>query len=238
MKRGSRTATALLLAAMALAACWLAWEVMHWPDVKSLSISDPKTTAFIELYKDRMAREGRKPRLQWIWTPYEKISDDLKLAVLVGEDFNFFSHRGFDLGEMKSALQEAWEEKELPRGASTITQQTVKNLWLSPSRNPLRKIKEALLTRQIEGALSKKRILEIYLNIVEFGPGLYGAEAASQSYFKKHASEMTSHEAAELAAALPYPKRWHPGSTSRNYARRVDLLERKMAEADRLRNLI
>lgn len=207
MKGRLRVGALLLISGLALAVCWLGWEVSHWPDVKALSTSNPKTTAFIELYQDQSVREGEKPCLQWIWTPSAKISEDLKLAVLVGEDFNFFSHHGFDLGEMKSALQEAWEEKELPRGASTLTQQTVKNLWLSPSRNPLRKVKEAILTRQVERALSKKRILEIYLNIVEFGPGIYGAEAASQFYFKKHASALSSHEAAELAASLPYPKR-------------------------------
>ena len=106
------------------------------------------------------------------------------------------------------------------------------------SRSPLRKVREAILTWQIERALSKKRILEIYLNIVEFGPGIYGAEAASMHYFKKHASELSAHEAAELAAALPFPKRWHPGSPSRNYARRVDLLERKMLKAESLKKQI
>jgi monofunctional biosynthetic peptidoglycan transglycosylase len=238
MKRTSRLWMGIVFLLLILPAAWISWEVLHWPRVQELLKSNPKTTAFIELYKEGMVREGKKPRLFWTWVPYNQIAPDLKHAVLAGEDFNFFSHHGFDLGEMKSALKEAWEEKEIPRGASTITQQAVKNLWLSPSRNPLRKIKEAVLTRQIERALPKKRILEIYLNIVEFGPGIYGAEAASQFYFKKHASQLSSREAAELAASLPYPKRWHPGSPSKNYARRAGLLERKIAASDWLRNLI
>ena len=235
---GCRFRIILLLLILSVLGAFTAWEALGWPDVKSLAASDPKTTAFIELYKAEMIRLGKPPQVEWRWVAYGKIGDDLKLAALVGEDFNFFTHHGFDLGEMKSALKEAWEEKEMPRGASTITQQMVKNLWLSPSRNPLRKIKEAILTRQVERTLSKKRILEIYLNVVEFGPGLYGAEAAALHYFKKHASQLSSGEAARLAAALPYPKRWHPGCSSRNYARRVDLLAHKMDRADWLRKLL
>ena len=235
---GCRFSIILLLLILFLMGAAIAWEALWWSNVKSLSISDPKTTAFIELFKKEMTRLGKPPQVEWRWVAYGKISDDLKLAALVGEDFNFFTHHGFDLGEMKSALKEAWEEKEMPRGASTITQQMVKNLWLSPSRNPLRKIKEAILTRQTERTLSKKRILEIYLNVVEFGPGIYGAEAAAQHYFKKRASQLSSGEAAQLAAALPYPKRWHPGCSSRNYARRVELLEHKMDRADWLRPML
>ena len=119
----------------------------------------------------------------------------------------------------------------MPRGASTITQQVAKNLWLSPSYNPLRKLKEALLTRQLERALSKRRILEIYLNVAEFGPGVYGAEAAAQRYFGVAAAGLDEPQAAQLAAGLPRPSSWHPGSSSRAYANRTRRILGRMARA-------
>ncbi len=128
--------------------------------------------------------------MAWAWTPYSAISPTLKRAVLVAEDIDFFSHHGFALAEMQNALEDALRDRELPRGASTITQQLAKNLWLSPSRNPLRKGKEALLTWQLERALSKRRILELYLNVVELGPGIYGVGAASQRYFGKAPADL------------------------------------------------
>jgi monofunctional biosynthetic peptidoglycan transglycosylase len=170
--------------------------------------------------------------------PYGAIAPSLKRAVLVAEDVNFFAHRGFDLDEMREAVTEAFAEAELPRGASTITQQLAKNLWLSRARSPVRKVREALLTRQLESTLGKRRILELYLNVVEFGPGVYGAEAASRRYFGKPAAELDEHEAALLAAALPSPARWHPGSLSPLYYRHVRSIERRMARAQFLWKLI
>lgn len=167
-----------------------------------------------------------------------RLSPNLKRAVLVGEDINFFHHDGFDRAEIRRALEEAWEEKEIPRGASTITQQLARNLWLSPDRNPVRKLKEALLTRQLERTLGKRRILEIYLNVAEFGPGVFGAEAASQLYFGKSAADLDEREAARLAAGLPRPSSWHPGVTSRAYQRRVERLLRRMEKAGYLRREI
>jgi monofunctional biosynthetic peptidoglycan transglycosylase len=167
----------------------------------------------------------------WTWTPYSAISPALKRAVLVAEDIGFFSHRGFALDEIHSALEDALRDRELPRGASTLTQQLAKNLWLSPSRNPLRKAREAVLTWQLERALSKRRILELYLNVAELGPGVYGVGAASQRYFGKAAADLDEHEAAQLAAALPNPAAWHPGVGSAAYLRHVAAIERRMARA-------
>jgi monofunctional biosynthetic peptidoglycan transglycosylase len=172
------------------------------------------------------------------WVPYGSISPSLKLAVLVAEDINFFSHRGFDGGEIRKALAQALEERELPRGASTITQQLAKNLWLSPSRDPLRKTREAILTWQLERALGKRRLLEIYLNVVEFGPGVWGAESASRRYFGKAAADLDDDEAAQLAAGLPSPARWHPGASHPAYRRSIDSVRRRMAKAQFLRRLI
>ncbi len=151
--------------------------------------------------------------------------------MLVSEDVNFFSHHGFALDEMQSALEDALRDRELPRGASTITQQLAKNLWLSRSRNPLRKAKEAVLTWQLERRLSKRRILELYLNVVEFGPGVYGVGAASQRYFAKPPADLDEREAAQLAAVLPSPSTWRPGSASPGYRRRVAAIERRMERA-------
>jgi monofunctional biosynthetic peptidoglycan transglycosylase len=226
-----RTLRLALLAALGLSLVYLAWEALTWPDVSALATRRPVTTAFIEHYKHGWLGLGAERRVEWKWVPYSRISSNLKMAVLCGEDLRFFAHSGFDEEEMKAALQDAWDEKELPRGASTITQQLAKNLWLSPSYNPLRKVKEALLTRQLEKNLAKKRILHIYLNVVEFGPGIYGAEAAARHYFHKSAAGLSDQEAAQLAASLPAPKTWHPGGTTRGYRAHVRTVARRMARA-------
>lgn len=216
----------LALALCGLVAVFLLYQLVTWPHVTALAKENPKTTAFIKRYE---RQSGKKAA--WTWVGYERISANLKRAVIVGEDINFFSHHGFDVAEMKKAWAESREEGRAPRGASTLTQQLAKNLWLSPSRNPWRKVKEALLTRQLEKHLEKRRILEIYLNVVEFGPGLYGAEAASRKYFGKPAAALDEMEAAQLAASLPNPDDWHPGSTRKGYQRRVRILLGRMAKA-------
>ena len=128
------------------------------------------------------------------------ISADLKRAVLVAEDINFFSHGGFDFGEVRNALTDAVRDRELPRGASTISQQLVKNLYLSPSRNPLRKVSEAVLTYRLEQAVDKNRILELYLNLIEWGDGVFGVEAASRHWFEESAFTLNARQVALLAA--------------------------------------
>ena len=169
-RRRGRTGCLAFAAVLFLAAAgYAAWEALTWPVVARLAVENPKATAFIERYKEEQRAAGKSDRVVWTWVPYSAIPAGLKRAVLVGEDIGFFSHHGFEVAEMKAAVRDAIEEHELPRGASTITQQLAKNLWLSPSRNPLRKIEEAILTRQLEKRLSKRRILEIYLNIVELG---------------------------------------------------------------------
>lgn len=223
--------------ALALAAAWLVWQAVTWPDVGALAKQKPESTAFIDDYRG-LGWFGEKKPVQWKWVSSSRISRQLKHAVLVGEDIGFFSHQGFESQEMRNALEEAWEERRLPRGASTLTQQLAKNLWLSPSRNPLRKVKEAALTWQLERQLSKRRILELYVNVVEFGPGIYGAEAASRHYFGHSAAGLSAHEAAQLAASLPNPKKWNPKSGGRGYRWRVRLIERRMAQSSWLRRRV
>lgn len=227
-----------LLAVLGLLLLVLLVQVLTWPDVARLATENPKTTAFIERYKESERTAGRSGEVHWRWVPYERISPHLKRAVLVAEDIDFFSHKGFATDEMKKALEEAWEEKQLPRGASTLTQQLAKNLWLSPSRNPLRKVKEALLTRQLEAHLSKRRIFELYLNVAEMGPGVYGAGSAPGYWFGVSNSHLTELQAAQLAALLPRPKTWHPRHESRAYTRRVETILRRMRKADWLWKVI
>lgn len=221
-RRGVRLAVGLAAAAALLSL----YVLVTWPDVEALARRNPERTAFIDRY---LAATGASSA-SWTWVPASRISPHLKEAVVVAEDLEFFSHEGFSVHEIRQAIREAIEEREAPRGASTITQQLAKNLWLSPSRNPLRKAREVILTKQLEKHLGKDRILELYLNVAEFGTGVYGAEAAARHYFGKPASALGPREAAMLAAALPRPLQWHPGVESRWYARRVETLLVRMRQ--------
>jgi monofunctional biosynthetic peptidoglycan transglycosylase len=224
----------VLLAALV----WLLYEAWTWPRVAALAARPPRTTAFIERHRAEQRAAGRDDRVQWTWVPYTAISMDLKRAVVVAEDIRFFAHRGVDLEEVESALERAVERQELPRGASTITQQLAKNLWLSPSRSPSRKAREAILAWQIERTLSKRRILELYLNVAEFGPGVFGVEAAARRFFGKPAAMVGPLEAAQLAASLPSPRTWHPGAPSRAYQAHVARILRRMERAVWLERLL
>jgi len=233
--RRPRWRRVLLLGAAAVALALLATVavlVVTWPDVAALRSTNPTTTAFIERYREQRRAAGESDAVAWTWVPWDAIAPSLKRAVVSAEDMEFFNHHGFSTAEMRAALRQAWEERDAPRGASTITQQLAKNLWLSPSRSLLRKLHEAVLTWQLERDLSKRRILELYLNVVEFGPGIYGAGAASEHYFEKPPSGLTEREAAELAASLPRPRHWHPGVDSPAYERYVDEIRRRMAAAE------
>ncbi len=209
---------------------WIAWQWITLPDVKDLVDNNPETTAFIELYRDGGSRSENRT-VDWRWVPYGEISSHLKRAVIVAEDARFFTHHGFATEEIKAAIAEAVERGETPRGASTLTQQLAKNLWLSPTRNPLRKLSEAALTIHLEESVPKRRMLEIYLNVVEFGIGIYGAEAAARHYFNKPASALSEREAALLAASLPRPKSWHPGIDDDRYLRRARRIQSWMTQA-------
>jgi monofunctional glycosyltransferase len=227
-----------VLVLILVGALWAGWEAWHWPDVSVLARRNPGSTAFIDRYRAEQRGAGQPVRLAWTWTGYDAIAPSLKRAVLVAEDIRFFSHRGFEPSEWRDAVERAIERQEIPRGASTITQQLAKNLWLTPSRNPVRKLKEAMLTWQLERHLSKRRILELYLNVAEFGPGIYGAEAASRAYFRKRAADLDEEQAAQLAASLPMPHSWHPGTTGRGYRRYVETIRRRMDKAQSLARLV
>jgi monofunctional biosynthetic peptidoglycan transglycosylase len=231
MSRGTAIARRVAIGVLAALGGFAIFEWATWPDVAALARTMPPTTAFVERFRERQREAGKSDRVAWTPVAYARIAADLKVATLVSEDIDFFSHDGFAVAEMKKALTDAWAEGEAPRGASTITQQLAKNLWLSPTRNPWRKVKEALLTRALERHLEKRRILELYLNVAEFGPGIYGAEAAARRYYGVAAAALSAQQSAALAGSLPKPSKWHPGAASRVYLSRVARILRRMDKA-------
>ena len=162
------------------------------------------------------------------WVPYARISPHLKRAVIVTEDSAFWQHEGVDYAQLKDAVEENLERREFARGASTITQQLAKNLYLSPSKNPFRKIKELLIARALEIELSKQRILELYLNVIEWGDGIWGAEAAARHYFHTTAADLSASQSALLAAAIANPHIMDPGHPSARLLRRQQMIMRRM----------
>ena len=218
----------ILLIVVLLLAAWIAFEIITFPDVAALAKERPKTTAFMELRKKQLRRAGKSDELQWTWVSYGKISPYLRRGVLVAEDNEFYEHQGVDTKAMKEALERDWKRGKVTHGGSTITQQLAKNLYLSPSRNPLRKLREYFIARALEKHLTKKRILEIYLNVVEMGERVYGAEAAARQYFGKSAAALTPREAALLAGCLPNPRVMNPGKPNKRLRWRQNMILSRM----------
>ena len=160
--------------------------------------------------------------------PYSQISANLRRAVIVTEDAAFYDHDGIDLTELKASLEKNWEEGQFLRGGSTITQQLAKNLYLSPTRNPMRKVKELLIARRLEAALSKRRIFEIYLNMIEWGDGIFGCEAAARAYFGGPCASLSVEQAALLAGAIINPREHSPAKPTRRLLRRQQIIIRRM----------
>jgi monofunctional biosynthetic peptidoglycan transglycosylase len=184
---------------------YIAFLYLTVPDVRELRTKNVESTAFMRLREREARAEGRELRRVHQWVPYSSISPHLKRAVLVAEDAGFWGHEGIDLAEIKKAL-ESGESVTSMRGASTITQQLAKNLYLSPTRNPFRKLSELIITRRLEHELSKTRIFELYLNNIEWGDGIWGAEAAAQTYFGVPASAIGPDQAAIMAGAIVNPR--------------------------------
>jgi monofunctional glycosyltransferase len=195
------------------------------PDISKLKKENPKKTSFMEYREKEWQREGKKYRVRQIWTPLSRISPYLIKAVLIGEDDKFWSHEGFDYEAIQKAIEKDIKTKKFKLGGSTISQQLVKNLYLSPSKNPVRKIREAVITWRMERVLSKKRILELYLNVAEWGDaGIFGIETAARHYYGKSSAELGPEEAAHLAAVLPNPRKFNPLGISRYVAHRSNLI--------------
>lgn len=224
MRRAGRVAAGFVAAAFAV----LAYIYVSLPDVRPLATANPETTAFMELRAREARRAGRDFRHQHRWVPYSRISDSLTRAVLVAEDSAFWEHDGIDLEQIQKSFELNLEKGKMVRGGSTITQQLAKNLYLSPSRSPLRKLRELFITRRLEAELSKRRILELYLNLIEWGDGIWGAEAAARAYFGKPASALNAPEAALLAGAIVNPRILSPANPSSRLLARQRLVLRRM----------
>jgi monofunctional glycosyltransferase len=193
-----------------------------YPDVSKLRKVSPKKTAFMEYREKEWQNQGKKKKIVQQWVPLSQIPPYVIKAVIIAEDDKFWSHEGFDYEAMQKAIEKDIKKRRFALGGSTISQQLAKNLYLTPSKNPIRKIKEAILTWRLERNLSKKRIIELYLNVVEWGDGLFGIQVAARHYFGKPVSELTAQEAARLAAVLPNPRRYDPSGTSKFVENRSD----------------
>ncbi|MGH9240190.1 MAG: monofunctional biosynthetic peptidoglycan transglycosylase [Vicinamibacterales bacterium] len=217
-----------LVAAAAVAFAVVAYVYLTLPDVRVLATTNPTSTAFMRLRQAEAEREGRKLRHRHQWVRYSRISKNLQRAVLVAEDSRFFEHEGVDLEEIKKSIEINMERGGAIRGASTITQQLAKNLYLSPSKDPLRKLKELIIARRLEAALPKARILEIYLNVIEWGDGVWGAEAAARTYFGVPASALSREQAALLAGAIINPRVLNPARPNRRLLARQRIVLGRM----------
>ena len=217
-----------LTIAGAVAFAVIAYEYLTLPDVRVLATTNPTTTAFMQLREAEAAAEGRKLRHLHQWVRYSRISKNLQRAVLVAEDSRFFEHEGLDMEELRKSIEINIERGAAIRGASTITQQLAKNLYLSPSKNPVRKLRELIITRRMEAALPKARILEIYLNVIEWGDGIWGAEAASRNYFGISASALSREQAALLAGAIINPRVLNPARPTRRLLARQRIILGRM----------
>jgi monofunctional biosynthetic peptidoglycan transglycosylase len=218
----------VILAVPAVAFALLAYAYLTLPDVRPLKTSNPTTTAFMELRDQEARASGRTPRRLQRWTSYGRISPDLKRAVLVAEDDAFWQHEGVDLDQLQQSIEADWARGRFARGGSTITQQLAKNLYLSPSKNPVRKLRELIIARRLEAELKKARIFELYLNVIEWGDGVYGIESAARTYYRKSASELGPAEAALLAAAIVNPRLLNPAHPTARLIRRQQLILRRM----------
>lgn len=193
-----------------------------YPNVASLQKNRPGKTAFMEYREDTWKAKGIKRKISTSWVPLSQVSPYVVKAVIIAEDDKFWSHDGFDFEAMQKALEKDIKKKKFKAGGSTISQQLAKNLYLTPAKNPIRKVKEAILTWRIERQLSKRRIMELYLNVAEWGDGLFGIGSAARRYYGKSASGLSAYEAATLAAALPNPRRFRPHGNSRYAANRAE----------------
>ena len=217
-----------VLGSLALGFACLCYVYLTLPDVRPLATANPTSTAFIQLRSDEAHDAGRPARRVQRWVAYTRISPHLKKAVLVAEDATFWQHEGIDLAQIQESLEVDLARRQLVRGASTITQQLAKNLYLSPTRNPLRKLRELVIARRLEAELTKARILELYLNVIEWGDGIYGVDAAARAYFNLPAAALGPDESALLAGAIINPRALNPAKPSPRLLRRQQLILKRM----------
>jgi len=210
---------------------FLLFEIFTLPilSIFSLDTENPKETALMQQRIKESRAKGKKLVIDSRWISLPNIPQHVRRAVLIAEDARFYSHAGVDWHEVGNSFEKNWEEGRIVRGGSTITQQLAKNLYLSTSRDPIRKFKELLIAWILEATLSKKRILELYLNIIEWGRGVFGIEAAAQRYFHKPANQLTREEAARLAAVIPSPLRNNPTKLTPYLEKKKEVILQRMS---------
>jgi monofunctional biosynthetic peptidoglycan transglycosylase len=236
VSRIARASGRVLLGAAAIGLAIVTYGWLTLPDVRPLRTETPVTTAFMRLRYVEAIAAGKSPVMVQHFVRYSRISPSLVRAVLVSEDAAFFEHDGIDYNELRASIEQNLKVWQFARGASTITQQLAKNLYLSPSRNPYRKVIEWFITRRLEAELSKTRILELYLNLIEWGDGIWGAEAAAQRYFGVSASDVSPEQAALLAGAIVNPRVYSPARPNAVLLKRQKIIlgrmERKTPPAE------
>lgn len=218
-------ALSALVLALAAVQAWYFGHVLWW------NTHNPALTAFMQVRLERLRDKNRSAALRQRWVGYERISSQLKRAVVAAEDARFVGHDGFDWEAIQKALERNERKGALIAGASTISQQLAKNLFLSGERSWARKGQEAVITAMLEAVMSKRRILEIYLNVAEWGEGVFGAEAAARHHFGISAAELNAEQAAWLAAILPSPRRYERGRTTQYLQGRVQTILARMPAA-------
>jgi monofunctional biosynthetic peptidoglycan transglycosylase len=217
---------ALPIALVLLLQAWYLVQIWWWVD------HNPHSTAFMRTQLARLQEKNPKAQLQHQWVPYNRISSNLKRAIIASEDANFAEHEGVDWEALQKAYAKNAKKGKVVSGGSTITQQLAKNLFLSGERSYLRKAQEMSITFMLEMLMDKRRIFEIYLNVVEWGPGVFGAEAASQRYFGMPAAALGPQQAARLAVMLPNPRYFGRHLDSNYLSRRSGLIQRRLNSAD------
>ena len=201
-------------------------QIWWWVD------HNPDTTSFMREQRSELMQKNPNVKLQQRWVPYERISNNLKRAIIASEDSHFSEHEGVDWDALQKAYEKNAKKGKVVRGGSTITQQLAKNLFLSGERSYARKAQELVITYMLESLMDKERIFEIYLNVVEWGVGVFGAEAASKHYFGISAANLSPAQAARLAVMLPSPRKFDKNRGSDYLGRRTGLILRRMGSAD------
>jgi monofunctional biosynthetic peptidoglycan transglycosylase len=227
-----RILTTAGLALLLFMVCLLALQLWFFAHIWWWKNHPVTSTSFMEHRQDEIAQKDAGAKMQQVWVPYSAISTQLKRAVIAAEDAKFADHEGFDWEGIQKAMEKNQKKGKIVAGGSTITQQLAKNLFLSGERSWWRKGQEALITEMLEMELDKERILEIYLNVVEWGNGLFGAEAASRRYFGIPASKLNERQAALLAAMLPAPRRFEKNINSAYLQHRIEVISSRMPQAE------
>ena len=216
----------LALSVLALVQFWFLVHVWYWND------HNPDETAFMHARLERLRDKEPRVILKHEWVPYKRIASSLKRAVIAAEDAKFLDHEGFDWDGIQLALEKNQKKGRIVAGGSTITQQLAKNLFLSPARSYVRKAEEAVITVMLEYILDKERIFELYLNVIEWGTGIFGAEAAAQRYFATTAARLSPEQAARLAAMAPNPRFYERNPGAPGLGRKIGIILARMPSAE------